>query len=57
MIAITIFMGLNPPLGLGMEDRAISTEIHHAEKTTTRAQPEPVESNAVPVPPATETIS
>src|SRR3981189_1242910 len=48
MIAITIFMGLNPRLGPVQTDRAFSTEVHHAEKFTTRAQPRPIESNAVP---------
>src|SRR6266576_2297534 len=48
MIAITIFMGLNPRLGPVQTDRAFSTEVHHAEKFTTRAQPGPIESNAVP---------
>src|SRR4029078_12154406 len=48
MIAITIFMGLSPRLGPVQTDRAFSTEIHHAEKVTTRAQPGPIESNAVP---------
>jgi hypothetical protein len=47
MIAITIFIGKSP-LGLGAADRAISTEVHHAEKVTPRAQPTVVESNAVP---------
>jgi hypothetical protein len=50
MIAITIFMGLNPRLDSALKDRAISTEGHHAEKVTTRVQPTVVESNAVPVP-------
>src|SRR6266545_4280063 len=48
MIAITIFMGLGPRLGPGRTDRAFSTEVHHAEMFTTRAQPGPLESNAVP---------
>src|SRR6266581_8046761 len=48
MIAITIFMGLIPRLGPVQTDRAFSTEVHHAEKFTTRAQPCPLESNAVP---------
>src|SRR5437667_12693419 len=48
MIAITIFMGLNPRLGPVQTDRAFSTEVHHAEKFTTRPQPCPLESNAVP---------
>src|SRR6266699_5454889 len=48
MIAITIFMGPIPAWARSRLDRAFSTEVHHAEKFTTRAQPEPVESNAVP---------
>src|SRR3954454_13457249 len=48
MIAITIFMGLIPRLGPVQTDRTFSTEVHHAEKVTTRAQPCPIESNAVP---------
>jgi hypothetical protein len=48
MIAITIFMGLGPRLGPVQAVRAFSTEVHHAEMFTTRAQPGPLESNAVP---------
>src|SRR3981081_118703 len=48
MIAITIFMGLIPAWARSRRDRAFSTEVHHAEKITTRAQPPPIESNAVP---------
>src|SRR5438046_10293937 len=48
MIAITIFMGPIPAWARARRDRAFSTEIHHAEKFTTRAQPAPRESNAVP---------
>src|SRR6478752_4758243 len=48
MIAITIFMGLIPAWARTRHDRAFSTEVHHAEKFTTRAQPAPLESNAVP---------
>src|SRR3979490_2533754 len=48
MIAITIFMGLIPAWARSRRDRAFSTEVHHAEKFTTRAQPGPLESNAVP---------
>src|SRR5260370_36621502 len=48
MIAITIFMGPIPAWARSRLDRAFSTEVHHAEKFTTRAQPAPVESNAVP---------
>src|SRR3981081_2224909 len=48
MIAITIFMGLIPAWARSRADRAFSTEVHHAEKFTTRAQPGPIESNAVP---------
>src|ERR1700742_3713446 len=47
MIAITIFMGPIPAWARPKKDRAFSTEVHHAEFTT-RAQPSPVESNAVP---------
>src|SRR5882757_7171959 len=42
------FHGSYPRLARPLHDRAISTEVHHAEKFTTRAQPAPVESNAVP---------
>src|SRR5438874_8532095 len=42
------FHGSYPRLGPVQTDRAFSTEIHHAEMFTTRAQPEPLESNAVP---------
>src|ERR1700737_2036876 len=49
MIAITIFMGPIPAWARSRHDRAfLSTEVHHAEKFTTRAQPGPIESNAVP---------
>src|SRR6202158_4211579 len=48
MIAITIFMGPIPAWDPARGDRAFSTEVHHAEKFTTRAQPAPIESNAVP---------
>src|SRR3954451_24521294 len=48
MIAITIFMGPIPAWARSRADRAFSTEVHHAERFTTRAQPEPIESNAVP---------
>src|SRR4051812_43418833 len=48
MIAITIFMGPIPAWARPKTDRAISTEVHHAEKFTTRAQPGQIESNAVP---------
>src|SRR5437763_12788937 len=48
MIAITIFMGPIPAWARARRDRAFSTEIHHAEKFATRAQPAPRESNAVP---------
>src|SRR4030081_1301307 len=49
MIAITIFMGPIPAWARSRHDRALfSTEVHHAEKFTTRAQPAPIESNAVP---------
>jgi hypothetical protein len=48
MIAITIFMGPIPAWARSRRDRAFSTEVHHAEKFTTRAQPRPIESNAVP---------
>jgi hypothetical protein len=39
MIAITIFMGPIPAWARSRRDRAFSTEVHHAEKFTTRAQP------------------
>src|SRR6266481_10181895 len=48
MIAITIFMGPIPAWARFRHDRAFSTEVHHAEKFTTRAQPRHIESNAVP---------
>src|ERR1700760_3857577 len=48
IIAITIFMGPIPAWARSSPDRAFSTEVHHAEKFTTRAQPGPIESNAVP---------
>src|SRR5215217_3542994 len=48
MIAITIFMGPIPAWARSTRDQAFSTEIHHAEKFTTRAQPASLESNAVP---------
>src|SRR5260221_9778968 len=48
MIAITIFMGPIPAWARSRLDRAFSTEVHHAEKFTTRAQPASRESNAVP---------
>src|SRR5438132_8648521 len=42
------FHGSYPRLGPVQTDRAFSTEVNHAEKFTTRAQPCPLESNAVP---------
>src|SRR5882724_7038956 len=48
MIAITIFISLIPAWARSRHDRTFSTEVHHAEKFTTRAQPAPIESNAVP---------
>src|SRR4051812_18887540 len=42
------FHGSYPRLGPVQTDRAFSTEVHHAEKFTSRAQPGPLESNAVP---------
>src|SRR6201990_977438 len=42
------FHGSYPRLARPVRDRAISTEVHHAEKFTTRAQPAQIESNAVP---------
>src|SRR5882757_7750019 len=42
------FHGSYPRLARPVRDRAISTEVHHAEKFTTRAQPAEIESNAVP---------
>jgi len=50
-------MGLVPRLDPVKKHRAIPTEIHHAEKVTTRGQPKAVESNAVPVPAAAETVT
>jgi hypothetical protein len=41
-------MGPIPAWARSRHDRAFSTEVHHAEKFTTRAQPDPIESNAVP---------
>jgi len=41
-------MGPIPAWARARRDRAFSTEVHHAEKFTTRAQPIPIESNAVP---------
>src|ERR1700750_1154429 len=48
MIAITIFMGPIPAWSRPRQNREVSTEVHHAEKFTTRAQPGPLESNTVP---------
>src|SRR5437763_14021146 len=48
MIAITIFMGPIPAWARPRHDRAFSTEVHDAERFTARAQPGPIESNAVP---------
>src|SRR3954469_2463675 len=48
MIAITIFMGTIPAWARARRGRAFSTEVHHAEKFAARAQPTPIESNAVP---------
>src|SRR5258705_5453467 len=42
------FHGSYPRLGPGQTRPGVSTEVHHAEKFTTRAQPAPIESNAVP---------
>src|SRR3954462_4795085 len=42
------FHGLIPAWARSRADRAFSTEVHHAEKFTTRSQPRPIESNAVP---------
>src|SRR5712672_2460486 len=56
MIAITIFMGPIPAWARSRHDRAFSTEVHHAEKFTTRAQPAPIESNAVPDRPHSLTV-
>src|SRR6478672_4311232 len=39
------FHGSYPRLARSRDDRAFSTEVHHAEKFTTRAQPRPLESN------------
>jgi len=41
-------MGPIPAWARSRRYRAFSTEVHHAEKFTTRAQPAPIESNAVP---------
>jgi len=41
-------MGPIPAWAQSRHDRAFSTEVHHAEKFTTRAQPDLIESNAVP---------
>src|SRR3954466_3153750 len=48
MIAITIFMNPIPAWARSRHDRAFLTEVHHAERFTTRAQPARIESNAVP---------
>src|ERR1700733_16307976 len=48
MIAITIFICPIPAWARCRRDRAFSTEVHHAREFTTRAQPAPIESNAVP---------
>src|ERR1700733_6943223 len=56
MIAITIFMGPIPAWARSRRDRTFSTEVHHAEKFTTRAQPAPLESNAVPDRPRSLTV-
>src|ERR1700709_2811061 len=56
MIAITIFMGPIPAWARSLTDRAFSTEVHHAERFTTRAQPGPIESNAVPDRPISLTV-
>src|ERR1700722_15705420 len=56
MIAITIFMGPIPAWARSKHDRAFSTEVHHAEKFTTRAQPASIESNAVPDRPPSLTV-
>src|SRR3954454_14185906 len=42
------FHGSYPRLARSRADRTFSTEVHHAEKFTTRSQPRPIESNAVP---------
>jgi hypothetical protein len=41
MIAITIFMGPIPAWARSRHDRALTTEVHHAERFATRAQPDP----------------
>src|SRR4051794_39539527 len=56
MIAITIFMGPIPAWARSRHDRAFLTEVHHAERFTTRAQPGSVESNAVPDGPNSLTV-
>src|SRR5664279_213312 len=48
MISITIFMGLIPAWARSRHDRAYRLRFTTRRKFTTRAQPRPVESNAVP---------
>jgi len=43
-------MDIHPRLGSIQAWPSISTEVHHAERLTARAQPVQVESNAVPEP-------
>src|SRR4029453_2240689 len=48
MIAITIFMGLIPAWARVRPTGRSRLRFHHAEMFTTRAQPGPLETNAVP---------
>src|SRR5664279_1521426 len=48
MIAITIFMGLIPAWARSRHDRAYRLRFTTRREFTTRAQPGPIESNAVP---------
>src|SRR3954462_11416560 len=50
------FHGSYPRLGPVQTDRTFSTEVHHAERFTTRAQPRALESNAVPERPMSLTV-
>src|ERR1700733_6628318 len=48
MMAIRSFIFRIPPRARGRRGRAFSTEVPPAREFTTRAQPAPIESNAVP---------
>src|ERR1700721_1054670 len=48
MIAITIFMGPIPAWARSRRDRAYRLRFTTRREITTRAQPRPIESNAVP---------